>query len=92
MYAIRSYYDMAQANLDLLDVQIEKLTVHAAQGGMVLTSNVQVGEILQAGMTALTIGNVEKLKVTVYLPRITSYNVCYTKLLRLYLVMLFKKH
>jgi len=60
--------DMAQANLDLLDVQIEKLTVHAAQGGMVLTSNVQVGEILQAGMTALTIGNVEKLKVTVYLP------------------------
>ncbi len=58
----------AQANLNLLDAQIAKLTIRAPQDGVVLTRSVQPGEVLQAGMTALTIGKLDHLKVTVYLP------------------------
>jgi len=60
--------DQAQANLDLIDAQIEKLMVDAPQDGVVLTRSVQPGEVLAAGMTALTIGDLENLTVTVYIP------------------------
>lgn len=58
----------AQANLDLLEAQIAKLTVTAPLDGIVLTRSVEPGEVLQAGMTALTIGKLDTLKVTVYIP------------------------
>jgi HlyD family secretion protein len=35
--------------------------------GVVLTRSIQPGEVIQAGMTALVIGEVSQLKVTVYL-------------------------
>ena len=44
----------AQANLDLLDTQIAKLTISAPMNGVVLTRNVEVGEFVQPGATALT--------------------------------------
>jgi HlyD family secretion protein len=58
----------AQANLDAINAQIGKLTVSAPTDGVVLVSSIQPGEVLQAGMTALTIGKLDQLKVTVYLP------------------------
>ena len=58
----------AQATLDLIDVQLEKLTVRAAVSGVVMTSDIEPGEILQPGAVALTIGQIEELTVTVYIP------------------------
>lgn len=62
----------AQANLDMINTQMDKLIIHAPTDGVVLTRSIQPGEVLQAGMTALTIGKLDTLKVTVYIPE-TEY-------------------
>ena len=56
-----------QASLELLDVQIEKLAVRAPESGVVLTLRIHAGEIVQAGMPALTVAKLDKLTVTVYI-------------------------
>jgi HlyD family secretion protein len=58
----------AQAQLDLVDLQIEKLIVHSAVSGVVLTRNLQPGETIAAGSQALTIGELDHLTITVYIP------------------------
>ena len=58
----------AQANAEAINTQIEKLTVRAPMDGVILVRSIQNGEVLQAGMTALTIGELNPLKVTVYIP------------------------
>ena len=62
----------AQAGLDLIDTQMDKLTIRAPMDGVVLVRSVEAGEVLQAGMPILTIGNLDSLKVTVYIPE-TQY-------------------
>ncbi|MBE0672738.1 MAG: HlyD family efflux transporter periplasmic adaptor subunit [Anaerolineales bacterium] len=62
----------AQANLDLINTQMNKLTVRAPMDGVVLVRSIEVGEVIQAGMPALTIGKLDTLKVTVYIPE-TEY-------------------
>lgn len=62
----------AQANLDLVGTQIEKLTVRAPMDGVVLVRSIEVGEVIQSGMPALTIGRLDTLQVTVYIPE-TQY-------------------
>lgn len=64
----KSVIGQAQAELDLIDAQIAKVVVTAPQDGVVLTRSIEPGEVLQAGMTALTIGKLDALKVTVYIP------------------------
>jgi HlyD family secretion protein len=59
--------NQAQAQLDLIDAQMAQLSVPAPVDGVVLTRNTQPGEVIQAGMSALVIGEVSQLKVTVYL-------------------------
>ena len=58
----------AEAALALLDLQMEKLMVHTAVAGVIMTRNVEPGELIQPGMTALTIGQLDELTVTVYIP------------------------
>jgi len=58
----------AQANLDMINTQMDKLTVYAPMDGMVLTRSIHVGEVAQAGAATMTIANLSKLTVTVYLP------------------------
>jgi multidrug efflux pump subunit AcrA (membrane-fusion protein) len=58
----------SQANLDLLDAQLGKLTVYAPIDGVILTRNVEPGEFVQPGATALTMGNISQLTITVYVP------------------------
>lgn len=60
--------DQAQAQLDLIDTRIQKLAVYAPLDGVVLTLNLRPGEVAQAGMTAMTIANLDELTITVYLP------------------------
>ena len=58
----------AQAELQLINVQIEKLNVYAPVDGVILTRSVEPGEVVQAGASLLRIGQLDRLKITVYLP------------------------
>jgi HlyD family secretion protein len=60
--------EQAQANVDLIDTQFAKLTITAPMDGVVLVRSIDIGEVIQAGMPALTIGELDALKVTVYVP------------------------
>lgn len=62
----------AKANLDLIDTQMDMLTIQAPMDGVVLISSVQPGEVVQAGMPLFSIGKLDILKVTVYIPE-TDY-------------------
>jgi HlyD family secretion protein len=58
--------DQAQAQLDYINVQISKLEVRTAVNGVVMTRNIEPGEVVQAGAAALTIGELDRLTITVY--------------------------
>jgi multidrug resistance efflux pump len=58
----------AQAQLDSIDAQIAKLTVVAPVAGTVIERNVEPGEMVPAGSTALVLGQLDKLTITVYVP------------------------
>jgi multidrug resistance efflux pump len=58
----------AQAELDVIDVQMKKLTIYAATSGVVLSRNIEPGEVVQAGSPLMTIGQLDPVKITVYVP------------------------
>jgi multidrug resistance efflux pump len=60
--------DQAQANLKLLDTQISKLVVYAPMDGVILVRNVEPGEFVQPGSTALSMADLKELTITVYVP------------------------
>jgi multidrug efflux pump subunit AcrA (membrane-fusion protein) len=62
----------AQANLGLLDVQISKLTVYAPMDGVILARNLEVGELAAAGGVVMSIGQLQDMKLIVYIPE-TQY-------------------
>ena len=58
----------AQATLDLNTVQLGKLVIRAPADGVVLARNVEPGEVVLVGATALSLGQLDRLTITVYLP------------------------
>jgi len=58
----------AEEALRAFDVQAGKLVVRAPQDGVVMVRNLEVGEVVGPGATALVIGQLETLQLTVYLP------------------------
>jgi multidrug resistance efflux pump len=58
----------AQAALDTLQVQLDKLTVKSAVSGVIMTRSIEPGEMILPGVTALTIGQMSSMTITVYLP------------------------
>lgn len=58
----------AQANVDLLDAQMAKLTIYAPIDGTILTRNAEPGEFVQPGAVALTMANINEMTITVYVP------------------------
>ena len=58
----------SEANLALLDAQINKLTVTAPIEGIVLTRSIELGEVLSPGAAAITLGKLDPLIITVYVP------------------------
>jgi len=58
----------AEEALRAFDVQASKLVVLAPQDGVVMVRNLEVGEVVGPGATALVIGQLETLQLTVYLP------------------------
>jgi len=60
--------EQAGAALELINLQMEKLVVHAAVAGVVMTRNIQPGEVIQPGFSVMTIGMEDQLTVKVYIP------------------------
>ena len=60
--------DQAQAALDLIDVQLGKLVITAPVDGVILARNIEPGEVVLSGATALTLGQLDQLIITVYIP------------------------
>jgi multidrug resistance efflux pump len=58
----------AEAALALLEIQLTKTTISAPTDGVILSRNLQVGELTGAGITAMTIGQLDQVKLTVYIP------------------------
>jgi HlyD family secretion protein len=63
-----SAVSQAEANLALIDAQIAELTLTAPIDGVVLTRNVEPGEFVAPGATVVTIGRLDDLSITVYVP------------------------
>ena len=58
----------AEANLSLLDTQMEKLKVYAPLDGVILTRNAEPGEFVQPGATAFAMANLDDMTITVFVP------------------------
>lgn len=58
----------AEAELDLTEVQLDKLNVSAPISGVVISRKVEPGEVVQPGAPVMTIGQLEKVTITVYVP------------------------
>ncbi len=59
---------MAQAAIDVLDAQIAKMTISAPVDGVVLTRNIQPGEIALPSATLIVLGRTDDKTLTVYVP------------------------
>ena len=62
----------AKAALALIDLQLEKTVVKSPVDGIVLTRNLEEGEMLVPGSVALIIGQLQEVSLTVYIPE-TEY-------------------
>jgi multidrug resistance efflux pump len=62
----------AEAALALIDVQLKKTMVTSPMDGTVLSRNLEVGETLAPTAVVLTIGQLEEVNLTVYIPE-TEY-------------------
>lgn len=60
--------EQAQAELDLFELQLAKAEITSPIAGVVLTRAVDPGEVVQAGFSGVTIGELSELRITVYLP------------------------
>jgi multidrug resistance efflux pump len=60
--------EQAEAGLDLIALQITKLTVRSAVAGVVVVRNVEPGEVIQPGVAAMMVSQQDNLTVTVYIP------------------------
>jgi HlyD family secretion protein len=60
--------DSAQAALVVIQTQLDKLILSAPVDGVVLYRSVEPGEVVKQGTTAITLGLLDKLTITVYIP------------------------
>jgi multidrug resistance efflux pump len=58
----------AEAALGVLEVQLEKLTLRSPTGGLVTGRTVQVGEMAVPGASLMTVADLDKVTLTVYIP------------------------
>ncbi len=62
----------AQAALSVIDVQLERTIVKAPVDGIILARNIEVGETIAPNAVVLTVGQLENVNLTVYIPE-TEY-------------------
>jgi len=58
----------AQAAVAALQTQTEKMTLRSPIAGMVTSRSAHAGEAAVAGATLLTVGNLDEVKLTIYIP------------------------
>ena len=58
----------AEAQLALIDLQISKVMVLAPRDGVILTRSIEPGEMVSAAASALKLGLLDNLNITVYVP------------------------
>jgi HlyD family secretion protein len=66
--AAQAQVDAASAALGVLGVQIGKLTLSAPADGVILTQAIEPGEVALPGAALLTLGQLDSLTVTVFIP------------------------
>jgi len=66
--AAEAQVEMSRASLQVLEVQLEKLTLQAPISGLVLERPVHVGEVAMPGAPLMTLADLENLTLTVYVP------------------------
>lgn len=59
---------LAQASLDMLDLQLSRTVITAPVDGVVLDRSVEPGNVVNPGSLLLTLGRLEHLTITVYVP------------------------
>lgn len=60
--------ESAEANLEAIQVQLDLLKVKSPIDGVVLIKNIGIGEVIQPGLAAMTLGQLDQLTITVYIP------------------------
>jgi multidrug resistance efflux pump len=60
--------NQASAALQLLEIQLKKSTVVAPASGTIMAANIQDGELVGPGSIVFTIGQLEQVSLTVYIP------------------------
>ncbi len=60
--------EQAESSLSLIEAQMSKLNIVAPMDGIILTRNVESGEFIQTGGTALTMADLNQITITVYVP------------------------
>ncbi len=65
---VEAQVEQARAALDALLVLRDKLTVVAPVGGLVLESSIHEGELAAPAVTLLTLGDLDEVTLTVYVP------------------------
>jgi multidrug efflux pump subunit AcrA (membrane-fusion protein) len=65
---VEAQVEQAQASLDALLVLQDKMTITAPVGGLVLELSIHEGELAAPGATVLTLGDLDKVTLTVYVP------------------------
>ncbi|MBG7609774.1 MAG: efflux RND transporter periplasmic adaptor subunit [Anaerolineae bacterium] len=58
--------DAAKANLQAVQVLIDQLIIFTPISGVVMTRNIETGELIQPGIAAMTISQLDTMTVTVY--------------------------
>jgi multidrug resistance efflux pump len=58
----------AEVAVEIIEIQIDQTIVTATTSGVVLIRNIEPGELVQPGLTVMTIGQLDKLTITVYVP------------------------
>jgi len=66
--AAEARVEQAQAALGALIVLRDKLTITAPVGGLVLERSIHAGELAGPGVTLLTLGDLDQVTLTVYVP------------------------
>jgi HlyD family secretion protein len=58
----------AQASLKTIQIQLDKATVTSPISGVILAQNLDEGEMVGAGGAVMTVGNIDEVSLTVYIP------------------------
>lgn len=66
--AAQNAVDQAQAGLKIFEIQIGELMVYAPESGVIMVRGIEPGEVILPGTKAMTIGRLDDMTLTVYVP------------------------